>query len=1016
MSFITPASFMEPHCFSAPAPWAGHIPFASWLMSVQQPETLVELGAYSGISYLAFCQAIQQQGLSTRAFAVDTWQGDAHAGIYDESIYQTLKRAHDPHYTAFSTLLRMTFDEALPLFADASVDLLHIDGLHTYEAVRHDFDGWLSKLSARGVVLFHDTHVYRDDFGVHRLWAEVSSRYPSLHFTHSNGLGMVLVGLKQPPALLALCGLADGPGPSQARQVFAALGARLERRADVLILENKLDDARVREAQLELAGEQRHQWIEKLDQQLLELQRRESHAHAEVIQIKRVLEVRDNTIAVLNQQLLELQQHKAHSLNQVEQLQRKLDFQVAGASRQLAQQLLELQRRESHAHAEVIQLKNVLEVRDNTIAVLNQQLLELQQHKAHSLNQVEQLQQKLDFQVAGAARQLAETELVVRKIYLSRSWRVTKSLRFAGDMARRMRASVMGRSLQRARNAARYVWRGEWSALAARAKSMRREATLSQRLNIAPGTRHIGIMATPHTLFVAHLLADALHKADFTVEILTQAPEDGFTRDVYIVVCPQMFKCLPPGEKRIAFQMEQSVSSRWFTHEYLSMLENSLAVLDYAQTNLQFLEQHGIAYPHTYLVPIGGFVGYSDYLRTHQLQPPSQDAPCDVLFYGDVHAPRRQAMLAALRQRFNVRVEGDLFGPALHQALASARVVVNIHYYEGALLETTRIYECLSLGIPLVSEASADMEEHANLAQSVHFVPVGDTQALLQAVGAVLAAKQSLCSADVRVAAVLESGQHFQFMLYRALYALRFIGHTEWEKLTQSMPLPGKLLALSLPETTRRRTAFQQIRPPGVRVFDGIRQRPGWVGCALSYKHLAHKAVQAGVAQLEVMEDDVLFPPDYAARRCVVDSWLAQHAGQWDVFAGLIAQVHVDTRVLAVEQYGGLTFVTLDRMTSMVFNIYAPPVLRLLAQWDCTNTDAETNTIDRFLQSRSSLRVVIVLPFLVGHSEELDSSLWGFNNAQYNALIEESAHQLQQAVQRFLAFDSPPKALNFLNS
>ncbi|NCN98435.1 MAG: class I SAM-dependent methyltransferase, partial [Rhodoferax sp.] len=178
MNFPSQASLMEPHHFSAPAPWAGHIPFGSWLVSVQRPSVFVELGAYSGISYLAFCQAIQEQGLATHAYAVDTWQGDAHTGAYNESIYQTLKQAHDPHYTEFSSLMRMTFDEALHNFADASVDLLHIDGLHTYEAVRHDFETWLPKLSGRAVVLFHDTHVFKDDFGVHQLWAEISGRYP----------------------------------------------------------------------------------------------------------------------------------------------------------------------------------------------------------------------------------------------------------------------------------------------------------------------------------------------------------------------------------------------------------------------------------------------------------------------------------------------------------------------------------------------------------------------------------------------------------------------------------------------------------------------------------------------------------------------------------------------------------------------------------------------------------------------------------------------------------------------
>lgn len=61
-------------------------------MAVARPDVLVELGAYSGISYLAFCQAIAAQQLPTRAYAVDTWEGDAHAGAYGEHIYTSLRQ------------------------------------------------------------------------------------------------------------------------------------------------------------------------------------------------------------------------------------------------------------------------------------------------------------------------------------------------------------------------------------------------------------------------------------------------------------------------------------------------------------------------------------------------------------------------------------------------------------------------------------------------------------------------------------------------------------------------------------------------------------------------------------------------------------------------------------------------------------------------------------------------------------------------------------------------------------
>jgi hypothetical protein len=56
---------------------------------------------------------------------------------------------------------------------------------------------------------------------------------------------------------------------------------------------------------------------------------------------------------------------------------------------------------------------------------------------------------------------------------------------------------------------------------------------------------------------------------------------------------------------------------------------------------------------------------------------------------------------------------------------------VNIHYYEGSLLETTRIHETLSLGTPLVSESSIDIDSHTDLTSVVSFIQIGDIDAMI---------------------------------------------------------------------------------------------------------------------------------------------------------------------------------------------------------------------------------------------------------------------------------------------
>ena len=227
---MSPASSWLPENL-VPSAWLGHAPFAFWLLGAARPASFVELGTHHGFSYLVVCQAIRDHHLNATACAIDTWQGDEHAGYYDTGVLADLRRRNGG-FSSFSSLLQSSFSDAVVRFDDGSIDLLHIDGLHTYDAVKADFELWSPKVSARGIVLFHDTNAFTQGFGVHRFWGEVRHAYPSFEFLHSGGLGVLVVGERAPDSVRALAATTRRPRVCAAiRRRYETLGnaiARLE--------------------------------------------------------------------------------------------------------------------------------------------------------------------------------------------------------------------------------------------------------------------------------------------------------------------------------------------------------------------------------------------------------------------------------------------------------------------------------------------------------------------------------------------------------------------------------------------------------------------------------------------------------------------------------------------------------------------------------------------------------------------------------------------------------------------
>ena len=238
-TFLSPSSFRTPEWLVASG-WLEHGPFGAWLVEAHHPSTLVELGTHHGFSYGVFCETVKRADLGTQCWAIDTWRGDKHAGFYDDSVFQRFAAHQKSHYASFSRLVRATFDEAVSVFADESIDLLHIDGRHYYADVRHDFETWKPKLSDRAIVLFHDTAVRDRDFGVFKLWDEVKQESPHFEFAHGNGLGVLGCGPEQTTPIQALFETTGTTHAGVVQTVYAHLGRALTNQRELILASVRL--------------------------------------------------------------------------------------------------------------------------------------------------------------------------------------------------------------------------------------------------------------------------------------------------------------------------------------------------------------------------------------------------------------------------------------------------------------------------------------------------------------------------------------------------------------------------------------------------------------------------------------------------------------------------------------------------------------------------------------------------------------------------------------------------------
>jgi hypothetical protein len=149
----------------------------------------------------------------------------------------------------------------------------------------------------------------------------------------------------------------------------------------------------------------------------------------------------------------------------------------------------------------------------------------------------------------------------------------------------------------------------------------------------------------------------------------------------------------------ILFNLEQvSLTSRWFTPDYLSLLR-SHTVWDYSRRNIDELAVLGVKAVHC-------SIGYSPELS----RIVAVDEDIDVLFFGSLNHRRLAIIRELLTRGVNVKCLFGWYGQSRDGMIARSKLVLNVHFYDAQLFEIVRVSYLLANQRCVVSETGLDCD------------------------------------------------------------------------------------------------------------------------------------------------------------------------------------------------------------------------------------------------------------------------------------------------------------------
>lgn len=170
-------------------------------LSARPPKVILEIGTATGGTLFMFTQIAQDDAT---IISIDLPFGLYGAGYFPYKIplIQAFTRKDQQiHLLRLDSHKKETLEQLQSILNGKKIDFLFIDGDHTYEGVKADFESYHPLVAEGGSIAFHDIvdNDFDTSFGTQKFWKEIKGTYEHKEFIEENrgktGCGIGLIKL-----------------------------------------------------------------------------------------------------------------------------------------------------------------------------------------------------------------------------------------------------------------------------------------------------------------------------------------------------------------------------------------------------------------------------------------------------------------------------------------------------------------------------------------------------------------------------------------------------------------------------------------------------------------------------------------------------------------------------------------------------------------------------------------------------------------------------------------------------